>query len=83
MLCWSHIPHCWKSHTLAHMATIRYGYSKGDVMYAATNYVISIANIFESDPPCSDRWLYWFMKRYGDLQVAKPRKLAIIRTKAS
>ena len=23
-LCWSHIPHCWKSHVMAHMMLVNY-----------------------------------------------------------
>ena len=63
------------------MASIGYGYTKEEVLHVATNY--AVRNKSESDPHLGDRWFYKFMKRCGDLQVAKPSKLAIIRAKAS
>ena len=68
---------------IKYMASIGYGYTKEEVLHVATNYAVSVGKKSESEPHFSDLWFYKFMKRCGDLQVAKPHKLAIIRAKTS
>ena len=66
-----------------YMASIGYGYTKPEVIHIANNYAISVGKKTESDPTFSDSWFYQFLKRSGNLQVVKPRKLAIVRAKSS
>ena len=63
-------------------ASIGYGYTKPEVIQIANNYAISVGKKTESDPTFSDSWFYQFLKRSGNLQVVKPRKLAIVRAKS-
>ena len=65
------------------MANIGYGFTKEEVLHVATNYVISVGKKSGSDSYFGYSWFCKFMKRCGDLQVTKPRKLAIIRAKTS
>ena len=59
------------------MASTGYGYNKSGVQYMARDYAISLNKPVKSKDSLSNDWFYEFLKRWPDLKIVKPQKLAI------
>ena len=67
---------------IMYMSSIGYGYSRGDVMSIAGEYLSSMDRR-EPSRPLSDKWFYNFMKRWPELSVKKPSGLEMVRAKCT
>ena len=68
---------------ISYMAGIGYGYSVSKIKYMARDYAIHLGKNVKSPESLSDCWFYDFVKRWPDLKIAKPQKLAILRAKSA
>ena len=68
---------------LKYMASIGYGYNKSGVQYMARDYAISLNKSVKSKDSLSNSWFYDFLKRWPDLKIVKPQKLAMSRVKCA
>ena len=66
-----------------YMASIGYGYNKSGVQYMARDYAISLNKSVKPKNSLSNSWFYDFLKRWLDLKIVKPQKLAMSRAKCA
>ena len=71
---------------ITYMADIGYGYNKSSIQYMARGYSASgkepMGKKLEETGYLSNCWFYGFMNRWPELKDVKPRKLAILVSRA-
>ncbi|XP_045203754.2 uncharacterized protein LOC123556821 [Mercenaria mercenaria] len=68
---------------ISYMADIGYGYNVSKIKYMARDYALHLGKVVKSAESLSDCWFYDFVKRWPNLKIAKPQKLAISRAKSA
>jgi hypothetical protein len=68
---------------ISYMARIGYGYNVSQIKYMARDYALHLGKPVKSSERLSDCWFYQFIKRWPNLKIAKPQKLAISRAKSA
>ena len=66
-----------------YMVSIGYGYNKSGVQYMTRDFALSLNNPVKSKDALSNSWFYDFLKRWPDLNIVKPQKLAMARAKCA
>ena len=68
---------------ITHMASIGYGYSRMDVTYLATDLAVFLGKRKPEEDILTSKWYYSFLKRWPNLTVSKPQKLAMQRARCA
>ena len=65
------------------MSNIGYGYSRQAFLDIAFEYAVILGKKSTTDPTLKGSWSEGFKKRWRNIQLAKPEKLAIVRARAT
>ena len=68
---------------IEYMCNIGYGYSRQAFLDTAFDYAVILNKKSPGDPTFKQSWYQGFIKRWPQIRLAKPEKLAIIRAKAT
>lgn len=68
---------------MTYMSNIGYGYSRQSFLDLAFEFAVAIGKKSSNDPTFKGSWYQSFKKRWPEIHLAKPEKLAIVRAKAT
>ena len=68
---------------MTYMSNIGYGYSRQAFLDMAFEYAVILRKKSPSDPTFKGSWYQGFKKRWPEIHLAKPERLAIVRAQAT
>ena len=68
---------------MTYMSNIGYGYSRQAFLDMAFEYAVVLGKKSAGDPTFKGSWFQGFKRRWPDIHLVKPEKLAIVRAKAT
>ena len=68
---------------MTYMSNIGYGYSRQAFLDMAFEYAVILRKKSPNDPAFKGSWYQGFKKRWPEIHLAKPERLAIVRAKAT